>query len=180
MEKIKKIWNIFSTVLVVLVVVFAVLLVGVRLFGLQVYNISSGSMAPTYNRYDLIYVKPTKGEDFKVGMPVTYVMNDELVIGTHRVIKVDLENRRLYTKGDANDGADATPVLFENIKGTPIFKIPLLGWVSAHIQKPPGSYIAVTVCVILLMVVFLPDFLVKNKQPKEEQPTEELEQTKTV
>lgn len=43
-RSVKKIWNVVSTVLVVIVVVVALLLVGARLFGLQVYAVLSGSM----------------------------------------------------------------------------------------------------------------------------------------
>lgn len=42
----KKIWNVFSSVLVVLAVLLALALVGVRLFGLQVFSVLSGSMEP--------------------------------------------------------------------------------------------------------------------------------------
>ena len=41
-RSVKKIWNVISTVLVVIVVVVALLLVGARLFGLQVYAVLSG------------------------------------------------------------------------------------------------------------------------------------------
>ena len=41
-KKAKKIWDAVSTVLVVLVVVFAVFLMGSRLVGLQVFNVISG------------------------------------------------------------------------------------------------------------------------------------------
>ena len=40
----KKIWNAITTVLVVLVVIVALLLVGARVVGLQVFTILSGSM----------------------------------------------------------------------------------------------------------------------------------------
>lgn len=40
----KKVWNVVSTVLVVLVVLLAVALVGVRLVGLNTYVVLSGSM----------------------------------------------------------------------------------------------------------------------------------------
>ena len=46
---IKKVFGVISTVLVVVVVIFAVLLVGVRLIGLQVFTVLSGSMEPAYD-----------------------------------------------------------------------------------------------------------------------------------
>ena len=45
----KKVWNIFTSVLVVLVVIAALLLAGARLVGLQVFTILSGSMEPAYH-----------------------------------------------------------------------------------------------------------------------------------
>ena len=56
MDTFKKIWNIVSTVLVVLMVLCAVFLLGSRLIGYQCFTVISGSMAPKYNVGDLIYV----------------------------------------------------------------------------------------------------------------------------
>ena len=53
----KKIWNIVSSILVGIVVLFAVFLMGSRLVGYQVFNVISGSMEPEYSVGDLIYVK---------------------------------------------------------------------------------------------------------------------------
>lgn len=168
-SKAKKIWNIVSTVLVVLVVIVAVLLVGARVIGLKVFHVVSGSMTPTYNVGDLIYVKPLAGEDFEVGMPITFVLNEDLVVATHRVVSVDVENQHIYTKGDANDAPDAPVVHFKNVIGTPVFKIPYLGYVSKYIQSPPGSYIAIAAGVALLILVFLPDLIGKKKKTEQEE-----------
>lgn len=56
-KTVKKIWNILTTVLVGLVVLLALLLVGARVVGLQVFSVLSGSMEPTYHTGSLIYVK---------------------------------------------------------------------------------------------------------------------------
>ena len=101
----------------------------------------------------------------KVGDPITFVLNEDLVVATHRVIEIDAENRPFYTKGDANDTADAAPVHFNNVVGVPQFSIPLLGYVSDYFQHPPGLYVAIGLGVVLLAVVFLPDlFTKKNKE----------------
>ena len=57
MNKIKKIWDVFTSILVAIVVIMAILLVGVRVIGLNVYTVLSGSMEPTYHTGSLIYVK---------------------------------------------------------------------------------------------------------------------------
>ena len=46
-KTVKKIWDGITTVLVALVVVLAVLLVGVRVVGMQVFTVLSGSMEPS-------------------------------------------------------------------------------------------------------------------------------------
>ena len=170
MNQFKKIWDAVTTVLVILVVVFAVFLMGSRLVGLQVFNVISGSMEPTYSVGDLLYVKEVDPDSVKVGDPITFVLNEDLVVATHRVVEVDSENRLFTTKGDANETEDATPVHFNNLVGVPVFAIPLLGYVSAYIQSPPGMYIAIAFGVLLLAAVFLPDLLTKksDKETQEE------------
>ena len=166
MKSAKKILDTITTTLVVLVVVFAVFLMGTRLMGYQVFNVVSGSMEPTYSVGDLLYVKEVDPDGIKVGDPITFVLNEELVVATHRVIEIDAENRHFYTKGDANDTADAAPVHFNNVVGVPQFSIPLLGYVSDYIQHPPGLYVAIALGIGLLAVVFLPDLF--QKKTKEE------------
>lgn len=163
----KKVWNIVSSILVGMVVLLAVFLMGSRLVGYQVFNVISGSMEPEYSVGDLIYVKKVNTKDIKVGMPITFVLNEDLVVATHRVIEIDAENQYFYTKGDANEIADSEPVHFNNVIGVPQFSIPLLGYVSDFIQNPPGTYITVGVGAVLILLVFLPDFIGKKKQDEE-------------
>lgn len=165
-EPLKKIWNVISTVLVVLIVLCAVFLMGSRLLGYQVFNVISGSMEPEYSVGDLIYVKEVDPYEIEVGDPITFVLNEDLVVATHRVVEIDAENQHFYTKGDANETADASPVHFNNVIGVPQFSIPLLGYVSDFIQNPPGMYITIAVGVVLIIVVFLPDMIGKKKEDK--------------
>ena len=169
MDKLKKIWGIASTVLVVLVVICAVLLMGARLLGFQCYSVISGSMEPTYSVGDLLYVKKVNPLTIQVGDPITFVMNEDLVVATHRVVRVDAANQRFYTKGDANEIMDQDPVHYNNVVGVPKFALPKLGYVSDFVQNPPGTYIAIGICVFLMIIVFLPDMLNKKKPEKAEQ-----------
>ena len=163
----KKIWDAITSVLVALVVIFAIFLMGSRLVGMQVFNVISGSMEPTYSVGDLLYVKSVDPDSVKVGDPITFVLNEDLVVATHRVVKVDRENRQFTTKGDANETEDASPVHFNNLVGIPVFSVPLLGYVSGYIQSPPGMYVAIAVGVLLLAAVFLPDLFTKKSRKYE-------------
>lgn len=155
----RKIWNIVSIILVALVVIIAAFLVGARIFGLRIFTVLSGSMEPKYMTGDLIYVKSVDPNTIKEGDDITFVLNEDLVVGTHRVIKVDSDNKRFYTKGINNKIADNDPVLFENLIGKPVFRIPYLGYVSNWIQKPPGLYISIAIAILMILAVFLPDLV---------------------
>lgn len=178
--KLKKIWDLVSTVLVVLVVLFAVFLVGFRLLGYQVFNVISGSMEPTYSVGDLLYVKPVDPYTVKVGDPITFVLNEDLVVATHRVTSIDKENQFFTTKGDANEHADAAPVHFNNLIGIPKFHVPMLGYVSDYVQHPPGTYFAIAFCVVLLAAVFLPDLIFGGDEEETPPAAVQVQQTSSV
>lgn len=169
MKKLKKIWNIFTTVLTVIAILLAVALVGVRLFGFQVFSVLSGSMEPEYHVGSLIYVKEVDYHELKSGDVITFMLDEDLV-ATHRIVDVcpdqdDPSVLRYQTKGDANEAADGTLVHYKNVIGTPVFTIPYLGYVADFIQKPPGTYAAIAIGAVLLALMFLPD-LFREEEPK--------------
>ena len=41
-----------------------------------------------------------------------------------------------------------------NVVGKPVFSIPLLGYVAHFVQNPPGQYIAIALCAILVFCTF--------------------------
>ena len=157
----RKIWNVVYSVIVAVVVLLAVAFVGVRVVGLQPFTVLSGSMEPTYHTGSLIYVKSVEPQDVHVGDPITFVLNEDLVVATHRVIEIDAENERFYTKGDANESADGSPVHFNNLIGVPVFTIPLLGYVANSVTNPLGMYIALAGVAVLLLLTFVPDLIKK-------------------
>ena len=163
MRAVKKIWNGFTTVLVCLVVILAVLLVGVRLVGFQVFTVLSGSMEPTYHVGSLIYVKSVDPAQLQAGDVITFML-DENTVATHRIIQVvpdedEPEVLRFATQGDANDAPDGTPVHYKNVIGKPVFSVPYLGYFANFVQNPPGLYFAIGFAVVLVLLVFLPDLL---------------------
>ena len=166
-KSLKKIWNVISSILVALVVFLALLLVGARVVGLQVFTVLSGSMEPTYHTGSLIYVKKVDPYTITEGQPITFML-DENTVATHRVVGIvpDEEDPtviRFRTKGDANEAEDGSLVHYKNVIGTPIFSIPYLGYVADYIQHPPGMYIAISAGAILLLLVFIPDIFADDK-----------------
>lgn len=175
-SKRNKIWNIVTTFLVFLVVLIAVALAGVRLLGLKVYTVLSGSMEPAFHTGSLIYVKSVDYKKLKIGDVITFMLDEDTIV-THRIVAVipdetDASVIRFRTKGDANEAEDGGKgVHYKNIIGKPILAIPYLGYFAHYIQHPPGMYIAIAACAILLLLVFLPDlFSGKRKTAAEKVP----------
>lgn len=181
---VKKVWNIVTTVLVVVVVLLAVALVGVRVVGLQTYAVVSGSMEPDYPVGSLLYVKSVDYKQLEVGDVITFMI-DEDTVATHRVIEIipddeDPEVLRFRTKGDNNRVEDGTPVHYKNIIGTPVFCIPKLGYFANYIQNPPGMYLAIGGAAILLILVFLPDLFKDDSKDDKRQPADAHEAQRTT
>ena len=162
-QNMKKIVNIFSTVLLVIVISLAGMLVVPKVFGADPYTVLSGSMEPTYHVGSVIYVVDVDPNKLKVGDPLTYVIGGGTVV-THRIVDIvsDEDNPtqiRFQTKGDNNNTEDGALVRPENIIGKPIFSIPLLGYIAHYIQTPPFSYLAIGGCAVILLLTFIPDLL---------------------
>ena len=121
-------------------------------------------MEPEYCVGDLVYVKKVDPTTIQPGDVITFLVNENLVIGTHRVVRVDSQTQHFYTKGDANEIEDGSPVHFNNVIGVPKFSLPKLGYVSDFVQNPPGTYITLAVGLFFILTVFLPDFFRKKKE----------------
>lgn len=172
MNTFRKVWDVFTTILVVIIVLFAMALVGARFAGLKVFTVLSGSMEPEYHTGSLIYVKEVDYTTLEEGDVITFAISEDMV-ATHRIVGIvpdeeDPSVLRYRTKGDANDVEDGTLVHYRNIVGTPVFTIPYMGYVISYIQHPPGTYISIAAGAIILLLAFLPDLFADDKKDKEE------------
>lgn len=164
-EKLKKVLRACSTAVVAVVLLFAMLIAGVRVFGLQVYTVLSPSMEPEYKTGALIYVKDVDPETLEVGDVITFMLSKETT-GTHRIVEIIRESDgTLYfkTKGDANEAVDGGSVHQDNVLGKPVFNIPYLGYVATFVTKPPGVYLSVAIGLILTILVFMVDYFTSDE-----------------
>jgi len=176
----KKVWNIFTSVLIAVVVVVAFLLAGMRLFGFDVFKVLSGSMEPEIHTGAVVYVKKTPVEQIKKGDVITYMLSED-TYSTHRVVEVHEdephENNRTgvrYTvKGDANKQADGSKVMYSNVIGVVQFSLPYLGYVSDFLQTNP--MVAAAAGILLLILIFLPEILSDDKEKKKKKDEEKSE-----
>ena len=152
-----------STGLVIAAMVFAFLIAGIRLFGVQVYGVLTGSMEPSYPVGSLIYVRDAKPSNLRVNDVITFSVTPG-VIATHRIVEIvpDESNPtivRYRTKGDANRDVDASLVSANQIIGKAMFAVPVLGYVASFIQQSQGIYVAILVCGLLIAFVFYTESL---------------------
>lgn len=129
-------------------------------------------MEPTYHVGSLIYVKSVDYKELEPGDVITFML-DENTVATHRIVEVvpdenDPETLRYRTKGDANDAEDGGLVHYKNVIGTPVFTIPKLGYFASYIQNPPGTYAAISVGAVILLLIFIPDLFTSEDKDGEE------------
>ena len=133
-----------------------------QLFGFQVLTVLSGSMNPTYPTGSVVYVKEVDTEDLGVGDVITYRISDKTLV-THRIVRLETDpdnpdQLMFRTKGDNNDDEDGL-VHPSAVVGKVYFGIPLLGYIAHVMQLPFGKFIAIAVCVFVVLLTFIPDIL---------------------
>ncbi len=180
-ESNKKTLRTITTVLVCLAIVFAFFISIIRVFGFKVYGVLTGSMEPAYPTGSLIYVRDVDTNSLRIGDVITFSLSPN-VIATHRIVDIipDENNPsmlRFQTKGDANQSVDASLVSPTHVIGKVIFSVPYLGDIANYIQNPPGTYVAILVSGILIVLVFLTDAAtgekLKSLQKKERAPQQQ-------
>ena len=168
-----------SYLIVTIAVLLAFFLAGIKLFNVQIYTVLSGSMEPNYHVGSLIYVKEINTKELKKGDVITFKLGGN-TLATHRITEIVKEENKAYkfrTKGDANESEDAKLVEPKEVIGKVMFTIPLLGYVSTYIQRPPGSFIAISISLLALVYVFIIDSITDNNK-KKKQPQDKSGGTK--
>jgi len=156
--------------IVIIVVAIAVIWLGLQaVFGTAnpFYVVSSGSMIPALEVYDVIVVEGnTPFEDVEKGdiivfySPKLYEQGKERVI-VHRV-SLDLstdEQKIVRTKGDANPSSIAGtdyPITEKEYLGKVEYVIPQVGYIT-QILQPPINYIIIAVIIGVMVVKHFAD-----------------------
>lgn len=170
-QKTKVILRTVTTIIVCFALIFAFMISAIRLFGVDIYGVLTGSMEPTYPVGSLIYVKKVDPNQLRVQDVITFSLTSNTVV-THRIVEVvpDETNPRLVrfrTQGDANNAPDASLVSPSNIIGKVVFGIPYLGHIANYVQHPPGTYVAIFLSLVLIVIVFVTDSATSSKKGKE-------------
>ncbi len=145
---------------VIVAVGIAIIWIGLRVtFGTEnpFYVVSSGSMIPNLNVFDVIVVQGNVPFDhIKVGDIIVFNRpngHDRVIV--HRVAEI-LQNSPLVirTKGDANPGSipgTDFPITKQDYIGKVEYVIPQIGYVT-RILTPPINYIIIAVIIGIMLV----------------------------
>ena len=131
-----------------------------NIFGYTFFEIVSGSMSPTIEKGDMIFVK--LDTDYKVGDIVSFKDNDSII--THRIIEKN--NNYYVTKGDANNTAD-NPIKEDQIIGKTI-KTFSRAFIIAKVFMSPNVLL---MCIITITLMCLCVSSFKNEVKKEKEKT---------
>jgi len=172
--------------IIIVVVAIAVIWISLQVvFGTSnpFYVVSSGSMIPTLEVYDVIVVEGnTPFQDVKKGdiivfySPAKYELGEERVI-VHRVDSIISEEpKTLQTKGDANPRSMKNvdyPITEKIYLGKVEFIIPQVGYIT-QILQPPINYIIIAV---IIGVMIVKQISTKKKNKLVFQNTEKIVET---
>jgi len=125
------------------------------IFGIEPFAVQSDSMAPTFNKGDLVIDKTVKSySDIKVGDVITFwtIINGYKVLNTHRVVEIIDYGDHLYfeTRGDAYNENDQTGVHQGDVVGIYVTHIKGLGSVLDFLQTSKGFFC----CIVLPVGLF--------------------------
>lgn len=167
-KAIKIILKVINTIIVAICVIIAVLVIGMKVFEIQMFTVLSGSMEPEYPTGSLIFVREAEASELEVGDVITFKLGENTT-ATHRIVEViddtDGSDEIMFrTKGDANDIEDASPVAGTRIIGTPFFTVPEAGYIANYVQTPSGKKAVVAIGAALILFVFVTDFATSDKK----------------
>ena len=159
MSKIKKVLKLIFWIFLVFIAIYSTVIIFQKImnknkipnfFGYKNFIVLTGSMEPTLNIGDIVFVKETT--DIKEQDIISFKVNNAIV--THRVIEIKKENEKTFyiTKGDANSGKDTELLRIENIEGKYCFKISYFGNIILFFQKHIGIIILFLTLGIALIV----------------------------
>ena len=121
------------------------------------YTILTTSMVPEIQAGDIIITYKNKNDIYKDKDVITFVSQSNMTKGvtiTHRIIRTEILNGKYYyyTKGDANNTADSSPVPSENVVGKVLLKIPKAGYLQQFMVSKFGWLVVVVLPCMAIII----------------------------
>lgn len=165
----KKILNIVENLL--FIAVFSILCVmlysirvnnSVKIFDYRFMRVVSDSMQPVLEPNDCIIIKDVPEDKLDVGDIITFISLENEIYGsynTHRIYDIGIDEKtgkKYYvTKGDNISVPDYNYVIYENIAGRYVRKIPLSSLISFLVTKLSDNRIYFLVIIFPLVLCLL-------------------------
>ena len=113
-------------------VIFMMLLISGAL-GIKPYVIVSGSMEPTLNVGDVVFIEKSDFNEVGSSDIIAYYNGEQIIV--HRVVDIKVSNNDvvLKLKGDANENIDPIGVTEELFLGKVVFKVPKVGLIPIYL-----------------------------------------------
>lgn len=158
----RKIFNILTTVLLILMIVLVVFIFISRatgnspqIFGYRIFRVSSGSMEPELSIGDVILVRTAKAEEIAEGDTITYKgasgdFKDKMI--THKVVEQPYEENGIWhyqTQGIVA-GASRDPVItYDQVQGKFLRKLSFLNSIYTFFLSPAGLITFILIILVL-------------------------------
>ena len=157
LKAIKFFTNLISSIIIIVGTIFLLLYA----VGIQPFVVESGSMEPTIKTGSLCFInKRMPYEDIKKDDIIAFKIPSGAYV-THRVVEIN--NKGLITKGDANGNVDNVITTPETYLGKNFFSIPKCGFLVKKIQTTPGRIVVATI----ILVLFIAGILLCKKKKKD-------------
>ena len=174
----KRIWNIVTTVILILLLAVIAIIYIPKFLGKEPMIVLSGSMEPTYHVGSLLYVDDVAESDLEVGDAITFYLDSDTLV-THRIVSIDEEAGTYTTKGDANEVDDGNALTYDQILGEPVFNIPKLGYLAAKLSSTSGKIIYITIIVVDVILMYMGDLIFAKEQKEKDKDKEKAAEEKS-
>ena len=162
----KTVGDFLSTFITAIVAIIAIVFVVIKVLGWSMFSVDSPSMSPQYPVDTLVVVQKIEPEKIQVGDVITYVLNEDGILVTHRVVDINHTDRTFITKGDANNTEDAAPVLWGNTVGKVAFGIPWLGKPMRFLTADENRPFVIGAIAILFILSLVWDIVARKNTKK--------------
>ena len=122
-----------------------------RMLGFTAYVVESSSMEPSLSIGTIVFSKPVAFSSLEKGQVITFQRGDSYV--THRITRINREEKSVSTKGDAGIFGDLYTVSRAAVKGRVFFHLPYIGYLSLYAQSKFGKYMFALMFALLALAI---------------------------
>ncbi|MCI8383800.1 MAG: signal peptidase I [Clostridia bacterium] len=130
--------------------------------GYKSYVIVSGSMEPTIQKGDAIFVKDVPEKEIQTNDIISFTIGETNV--THRIIQITEDNgvKKYKTKGDNNNTEDKETITYQQIEGKYQFKINQFGLITQILKSK------ITLIILVFIIIFISVYKSRMEHKKQE------------